>query len=680
MDRLMVYPGAIPLETDILTTERNVMSALGWALQGYLGTTTVVDGFTCVQTTVASQNVNVTPGQILTLANVDATAFSSLAADTTHQIVKQGLMLNAATFTCASPLTVGFAVNYLIEVAQSDVDGLPVVIPYFNPANPSIAWSGPAGAGTTNNTSRQSAAVVQIKAGVAATAGTQVTPTPDAGFTGMFVVTVAYGQTTITSTSISTLATAPFILAKLPQIPGNVQSSSWTFTADTGTVNNLVGTVSPTPAAYAAGQKFQIKALLGNTGAVVANFNGLGNKPVIYSNGAALTGNDYAAGAVLDLEFDGTSFQLGGGLTPPTATPASLVHYGVDTGSANAMVATFSPAVATLTAGMQFEITPVAANTLTAVTLNPNALGLINCFRSDGSALAVGDIQPAPGKSIFVYDATSNKMLLINPATWISNGSVPFPGLPINGLLPSSIAGSSTTASMTIGAGGCSNGLGTKSILSSSPINWSVTNGNAANGYQGGATLPNSSTLGMFLIWGTAGIATFASLSLTAPTLPTGYQSFRMTFPFTTNGSGAPIAFVASEGQGGSIVCRLVVTATDANGLSLLSSASSRTLVPTSVPLGVPVEWTGKSSVSSTAAGLIGIMTGGNDPDTAPSPTAAPLGDFYASSGGSQAFFTRGPIITDTSGNVGFRVAPDGGSGTISLILATIGWNYYRRM
>ena len=45
MDRLMNYAGAIPLETDLLITNRNAMIAVGYALQGYLGQGTVVDGF-----------------------------------------------------------------------------------------------------------------------------------------------------------------------------------------------------------------------------------------------------------------------------------------------------------------------------------------------------------------------------------------------------------------------------------------------------------------------------------------------------------------------------------------------------------------------------------------------------------------------------------------------------------
>ncbi len=44
MDRNLVYPGAIPLDTDILSLNRNAMVALGFLAQACLGTNTVVDG------------------------------------------------------------------------------------------------------------------------------------------------------------------------------------------------------------------------------------------------------------------------------------------------------------------------------------------------------------------------------------------------------------------------------------------------------------------------------------------------------------------------------------------------------------------------------------------------------------------------------------------------------------
>ena len=43
-NRRIVYPGQIPLETDILATNKESMIGLGYALQAALGTGTSVDG------------------------------------------------------------------------------------------------------------------------------------------------------------------------------------------------------------------------------------------------------------------------------------------------------------------------------------------------------------------------------------------------------------------------------------------------------------------------------------------------------------------------------------------------------------------------------------------------------------------------------------------------------------
>ena len=61
MDRILVYPGSIPLDTDILNTNRNSMVALGYLAQAILGTGTIVDGLACSPTAPASLTVSVGP-------------------------------------------------------------------------------------------------------------------------------------------------------------------------------------------------------------------------------------------------------------------------------------------------------------------------------------------------------------------------------------------------------------------------------------------------------------------------------------------------------------------------------------------------------------------------------------------------------------------------------------------
>ena len=213
MDRQIVYPGAIPLETDILSTNRYSMIGLAKLAKALLGANTTLFDFACSATSPASLAVNVGQGQIYSLQPVDATAYSSLPADTADQILKQGLNLSTVQLSCPAPTTAGYSINYLVEVGYEEVDGDAVVLPYYNASNPAQPYSGPNNSGSSQPTVRQGVASVQVKAGIPAATGSQTTPSADAGYVPAYVVTVAYGQTTVTGANISVAPTAPFLTA-----------------------------------------------------------------------------------------------------------------------------------------------------------------------------------------------------------------------------------------------------------------------------------------------------------------------------------------------------------------------------------------------------------------------------------------------------------------------------------
>lgn len=95
---------------------------------------------------------------------------------------------------------------------------------------------------------------------------------------------------------------------------------AWLGTA-TGTANALVlklKSTESTLAAYAAGQRFQFQASASNTGAVTARINTLAAVAVKKAGTAGLVdlvAGDIRAGALYDLNYDGTYFQLGGGVS-----------------------------------------------------------------------------------------------------------------------------------------------------------------------------------------------------------------------------------------------------------------------------------------------------------------------------------------------------------------------------
>lgn len=315
IDRQTVYYGQVPLETDLLHAQQNALVALAKLSAAVLGSGPIVNGFTCTPTAPASLNVLLTAGEIYQLENLEATAWSSLPAITANSILKQGIQLGNVQFGITPPGTGGFSQVFLIEVQYQDLDSGSTTLPYFNSASPTVPFFGPGNSGTAQNTVRQGVVASQVKAGVAATTGTQVAPTADAGWVGLFTVTVANGASTITSGNIATVPGAPFITSTLTNVPASVQAHSWEYAADTGTASALSIAPAPAPAAYAAGMGFYVKAANAPTGASTLNVLGsagtlLGTISIVNPDGSAIVSNQWLAGAILGLFNDGTHFQL----------------------------------------------------------------------------------------------------------------------------------------------------------------------------------------------------------------------------------------------------------------------------------------------------------------------------------------------------------------------------------
>jgi len=248
----------------------------------------------------------------------------------------------------------------------------------------------------------------------------------------------------------------------------------------------------------------------------------------------------------------------------------------------------------------------------------------------------------------------------------------------IAGLLPSSITGTSTTASITITSGQAADSTNA-AMLTGGSFSWAVSNGNAINGYQGGTTLPNSSTIHFFICSGNSGTGSFASLSLT-PTLPSGYNTYyRRIFSLKTNGSGALIAGTALETEGGSLLFWLATQVLD---ISVTNLGSTRTLYTLTVPGGIKVQPIYRASSGLTAATI--IFTSGDETDVAPAASVGPGGFALVpgcdlnptASGGIDLYVNAsGVITTNTSGQIGARASTT----AIDLYWVTRGWKDFRR-
>lgn len=221
MDRQTNYAYQVPYETDFLYAERFAYEGMGLLAMDILGSSTLISGLGCIPTTPASLQVQIQPGRMYSKQDLEDTAwglFNAIGglpvdANPDHQIIKQGLYRDTTTLaTMPAPGTAGQSINYLIEAAFSEVDDTPVSLPFVSSTSPY-----PPIAPNTLNTVRRNKIVITVKAGVAATTGTQTTPAVDSGNIGLYVVTVANGQSTITAGNISIYAGAPFITETLTQ-------------------------------------------------------------------------------------------------------------------------------------------------------------------------------------------------------------------------------------------------------------------------------------------------------------------------------------------------------------------------------------------------------------------------------------------------------------------------------
>jgi hypothetical protein len=313
VDRCIVYDGEIPQTTDILNTNKFGMVGQAMLNQAILGSNVAVAGLACTPTGPASLQVVVGPGSVYATDEADATAYGDLGTDTTV-IYKQGIRYAGGNLTITPPSTSGYSQVFLVEVILQDIDAGSVVASYYNSAvltNPLAApFAGPANDGLPQYTTRTVVATIALKAGVAAPTGSQTVPAPDAGYTGLYAITVANGQSTITSGNIVLLATAPFF-PTLPAIPGDVQDQTWVGFNDTSGAANAV-TITPYPpiTSYVAYQKFAVKVANTNTGTSVLNVNGVGNANIVLPGGAALSGGELGAGAISEFTYDGANFEL----------------------------------------------------------------------------------------------------------------------------------------------------------------------------------------------------------------------------------------------------------------------------------------------------------------------------------------------------------------------------------
>lgn len=89
-----------------------------------------------------------------------------------------------------------------------------------------------------------------------------------------------------------------------------VQSSAVQYLTGVAGTDTITAGVSPSPSAYSAGMTFRFASAGANTGAVTLNVASLGAKSVTKNGTVPLVAGEIASGAIVEVCYDGTRFQL----------------------------------------------------------------------------------------------------------------------------------------------------------------------------------------------------------------------------------------------------------------------------------------------------------------------------------------------------------------------------------
>jgi len=301
MDRQIVYPGAVPLETDLLNTNKFAMIGLAKLASALLGSDTCLAGLNCTPASPVSLQIHVSAGEIYCLQYIDEAAYSTLPADHSGTILKQGLT-SGVTLELHPPEQTGTSIDYLIQVAYVEADTGGIVLPFYNAADPTKAFNGQGNAGEALPCVRQGICSLSLKAGASAVSGKQTTPEADPGCVSAWIITITDGTKGITADNIRRSPDAPF----LPSggVYQSVQQGSLTFAHDTGSANTYAASYQPPISSLVDGMRLTFKAREPNSGKSVFSAIGGESHALLSQAKKELEGGEITSGGLITVEWD----------------------------------------------------------------------------------------------------------------------------------------------------------------------------------------------------------------------------------------------------------------------------------------------------------------------------------------------------------------------------------------
>ncbi|WP_131829540.1 hypothetical protein [Teichococcus deserti] len=193
-DRVIVYPGQIPQVEHVLESNRNMQDAISSVLRLTMNSQGVA-GFDATPNSPAGMSVVLSAGTLCTSAPVDPSAYSTLASDSTS-IFKAASYAGGTITGFTAPGTTGQTRKIIIHASFQETDTTAAQLPYYD------SVTGQSTLGASQNTRRIQRAVVGITSGSSTTTGNETIPATPAGAIPLYVVTLTYGQSTITAAHI----------------------------------------------------------------------------------------------------------------------------------------------------------------------------------------------------------------------------------------------------------------------------------------------------------------------------------------------------------------------------------------------------------------------------------------------------------------------------------------------
>jgi hypothetical protein len=133
------------------------------------------------------------------------------------------------------------------------------------------------------------------------------------------------GQTTVTNNlpmgNYAHTGVAAATVRTMYATAGQAQDSAFTFLTSPAGTNTMTAIASLGMSTYVTGQRFFFVAPTTNTGACTLNINAIGIKSITKLGTTALVAGDVISGAIIQVVYDGTEFQL---LNPP-ALPSGVI-------------------------------------------------------------------------------------------------------------------------------------------------------------------------------------------------------------------------------------------------------------------------------------------------------------------------------------------------------------------